>query len=109
MGDFSISFISVMELIHCEGGGRQRWAVSALMGLQKLSHWSLTCFMDAAEQQPNSLPEEMLSFRVTATQPEDGSSQAQTIVMATAMAFVHKSMSSLGWGLYFIHLCVCLR
>lgn len=84
-----------------EGGGRQRWAVSALMGLQKLSNWGLTCFMDAAEQQPNSLPGEMLSFTVTATQPEDRSSQAQTIVMATAMAFVHKTVSSLGWGRYF--------
>lgn len=32
------------------------WAVSALMGLQKPSHWSLTCFMDSAEQQRHSLP-----------------------------------------------------
>jgi len=34
-GDFGIFSISVKELIHCEGGGRWYWAVSALMGLQE--------------------------------------------------------------------------
>ena len=73
MGDFGIFSISVKELIHCEGGGRWHWAVSALMGLQKLSHWSLTCFMEAAEQLPSSLHGEMQSFRVTGARSVGGS------------------------------------
>ena len=32
---FGIFSISVKELIHCKGGGRWHWAVSALMGLQE--------------------------------------------------------------------------
>lgn len=105
-GGFSIFFISITELIHCEGGGKWHWAVSALVGLQKLSHWSLTCCTGAAEQQPHFLPGGMLSVRVTANRPEGGLSQARLIGMATAMASAHVTVSSLEWGPYFIQLCV---
>lgn len=86
MGDFGIFSISVKELIHCEGGGRWHWAVSALMGLQesdllyggsraapKLPSWG-----DAVFQSHRSL--------ICGRRP----SQAHVIAMATAMAFAHR-------------------
>lgn len=105
MGDFGISFISVTELIHCKGGGRRHWAVSALMGLQKLSHWSLTCFMMQLSRNTRLSWGDAV-FLSHSDSAWDRALSSRSHCDGHCYGLCPQTVSSWRWRLDFIHLCV---